>query len=85
VCLDAIASAPLPSPFRVQAGELVASASGCATECNAHQIFNCQRTEKLSRFDAQLSIYYSDCLFRMVDGELRSALVSIAFTSISRE
>jgi hypothetical protein len=43
-CLDAIASAPLLPPFRVKAGELVASTWNRADPCNAHQIFNCQRT-----------------------------------------
>jgi hypothetical protein len=46
-CLDAIASAPLLPPSRAEAGELVASVFGCATEYNAHQIFNCQRSEVL--------------------------------------
>ena len=43
-CLDAIASAPLPSSFPAQAGELVASTLDCAFQCNARQIFNCQRS-----------------------------------------
>jgi hypothetical protein len=43
-CLDAIASAPLPSLFPRKAGELVASTLICAFQCNARQIFNCQRS-----------------------------------------
>jgi len=41
-CLDAIASAPLPA--FLPAGELVASTLDCAFQCNARQIFNCQRS-----------------------------------------
>jgi len=41
-CLDAIASAPLPA--FLPAGELVASTLDCAFQCNARQIFFCQRS-----------------------------------------
>ena len=46
-CLDAIASAPLLLPFRIGAGELVASPWNRADPWNAHQIFNCQRARSL--------------------------------------
>ena len=63
MCLDAIASAPLLSLVsKRKQVNLLHLYSLVHHEYNAHQIFNCQRTEKLSRFYAQLSIYYSDCL-----------------------
>jgi hypothetical protein len=51
-CLDAIASAPLPA--FLPAGELVASTLDCAFQCNARQIFNCQRSENFCLFSSSL-------------------------------
>ena len=62
-CLDAIASAPLPA--FLPAGELVASTLDCAFQCNARQIFNCQRslfceTNRIPFSDTRLQKLFCD-------------------------